>query len=116
MFKCKYTGDFPPPPDNNIVKVDGVRSTFYLYRDKLNEQRVDVQSMLSQLPPSFLARGEFFTHACNNATGEQWGEHIDMEMLFVLAEGLGVATKERFPVDISAFLGVPYLFKVDIFK
>jgi hypothetical protein len=69
--------------------------------------------LLNELPSSFkkdIGGGWSFLQACETKDGVQWGEHRNMEQLFVLGMALG---KVRYclPRDLWQVLpgGMPYL-------
>lgn len=67
---------------------------FGFHPGRLESHREQVKAMLAELDDSFQAKGGggmSFLNACMTKDGEQWGEHRNMEQLFVLGIGLGLA-------------------------
>jgi hypothetical protein len=80
-------------PDGAVL-VDGVLRKFGFQPDRLESHRQTVRDMLAELPIEFhknTGGGWSFLNACMTRDGTQWGEHRNMEQLFVLAIGLGLA-------------------------
>ena len=101
------------PPDGAIL-VKGIISQFGFNPERLEAQREKVKGWLQALPEAFQqARGGgwSFLNACNDANGEQWGEHKDMEALFCLGIALGLAEWQPREREMwSAFPGgMPYV-------
>ncbi len=99
-------------PKNAII-VRGITKTFGFHPDRLESHRTQVREWLELLPHKFRKSGGggwSFLNACNEDTGEQWGEHRDMEHLFCLAIGLGLA-KWVAPRDMWGVFpgGMPYV-------
>lgn len=94
------------------VAVSGVVSTFGFHPGRLASHKAEIKEMLSQLPEQFHAGtgdGWSFLQACMTRTGQQWGEHRNIDALLCL----GIATKQArilFPRSMwNAFPGgVPY--------
>jgi hypothetical protein len=100
-----------PPVD--AVIVEGVRGKYGFHFQRLGSHRSQVQAWLALLPVEFRANGGggwSFLNACQTHDGEQWGEHRDMEELFALAIGLGLA-RWVMPREMWAVLpgGMPYV-------
>jgi hypothetical protein len=96
----------------NAVLVEGITSRMGFHKERLESHREDVCSMLSELNENFFADkggGYSFLGACDKKNGEQWGEHRNMEDLFLLGLGLGVV-KEAVSRDMWKVLpgGMPY--------
>lgn len=96
----------------DVMMVDGIVRQFGLHVGRLETHRAEVAGWLSELPVVFredVGGGWSFLQACVDKDGHQWGEHVDMEMLFVLGVGLGLA-KSLFPRDMWPALpgGMPY--------
>lgn len=110
LFKPEEIIGGKPPAD--AVIVEGVRGKFGLHKARLESHRGDVESMLEELPEQFMIEkggGWSFLNACMTRDGNQWGEHRDMNALFVLGQGLGVV-KCQLPREMWDILpgGVPY--------
>ena len=95
------------------VKVEGIMSTFGLHPNRLESHKEDIRSMLDQLPDDFKQEhggGMSFLNACNTKDGNQWGEHTNMEQLFVLGIGIGFA---KYCMPRTAWIafpgGMPYI-------
>lgn len=76
------------------VEVEGITNKFGFHPDRLRSHKEEIKAMLEQLPDDFKIShggGMTFLNACMTKSGEQWGEHRDMEMLFCLAIGVGLA-------------------------
>ncbi len=92
LFKDTEVVDGQPP--KTMVTVEGIMATFELHPERLESHRKDVIELLDQLPETFRLEGGggwSFLCACNRKDGTQWGEHPDMELLFALGIGLGLA-------------------------
>lgn len=70
------------------VVVEGVMFATALCPARLETHRADIESMLSELPDTF-KDGMSFLNACYTKSGEQWGEHRQMDLLFVLGQAIG---------------------------
>ena len=102
VFKdCLYTEEeitFEPPNSKvpkGCVIVEGIVNTFGFHPERLASHKEDIRSMLADLPTEFRENsggGWSFLNACiRQHDGEQWGEHRNMEQLFCLGIGLGMA-------------------------
>ena len=81
-------GEYP----KDAIFADGVLSKVALHPGRVASHRSDVASMLSELSDDFMhdkGGGMSFLNACVTKDGEQWGEHRNMEQLFLL----GIALK-----------------------
>lgn len=75
------------------IEVDGIMNCPTFVRERVNRRRADIIDMLDQLPSGFHADGGggwSFLQACDDRDGNQWGEHPDMERLFLLGMALCV--------------------------
>lgn len=115
MRDCLFFAEEAPnnqvPPD--AVVVHGIIRSFGFHPGRLESHRENVRSMLMELPPEFLASrggGMSFLNACMTRTGKHWGEHSNMECLFVLGIGLGLA-KWCLPREMWGVMpgGMPYV-------
>lgn len=93
--------------------VEGITASFGFHPVKLEAHRKEVLEMLMQLPVMFRKSeggGWTFLNACNTEDGEQWGQHSDVQMLFVLGIGLKLAAW-CMPKDMWSALpgGMPYV-------
>ena len=74
---------------NAAILVEGVVNKFGFHPTRLEARRELVSGWLAQLPRQF-SGGWSFLQACVTETGEQWGQHIDIEALLVLGQALGL--------------------------
>ncbi len=87
----------PKQVPEDAVRVEGLVSDFAFHKERLEYVREEVIGWIKQLPKEFLSKDEgggdgwSFLNMCVDRDGNQWGEHIDMEALYVLAAGLGLA-------------------------
>ena len=104
-------------PRDSAVLVEGITvGKFGLHPDRLESYRPAVEQWLACLPKTFRRSGDgsgggwSFLQACMTDDGTQWGEHHNMEQLFVLAIGLGLA-EWQLPRNTWAMLpgGMPYV-------
>lgn len=115
LFKDEEIADGKPP--EGAVLVEGVQGKFGFHPQRLESHREEVQAWLAALPHEFRAKeggGWSFLNACMDEDGDQWGEHRNMEQLFCLGMGLGLA-KCLMPRDMWSVLpgGMPY-YSVDV--
>jgi hypothetical protein len=76
-----------------IRKVEGITATFGFHPQRLEKHREEVIGFLKQLPDSFMKTkggGMSFLQAAVDRDGHLWGQHIDMQNLFMLGQGLGL--------------------------
>ncbi len=76
---------------SGAIIVKGVRSQFGFHPGRLKENTVSIQQMINQLPNEFNKvpnGGSPFMQACMTNTGQQWGEHANIDELVCL----GLAT------------------------
>lgn len=107
-------GDVPA----GAIVVPAIVATYALHPGRLETHRAEVTDWLSQLNPGFrrsVGGGWSFLQACmvrgeNGEWNHQWGEHREMEALFVLGIGLGLA-KWALPREMWDALpgGMPYV-------
>lgn len=103
----------PGEPTESAVMARGVRHTFGFHPGRLELAREKVVAWIAQLPPSFQpdsrggGGGDSFLNACMTASGEQWGEHRNVEQLMAL--GLALELLWRSPPDLDFAMpgGVP---------
>jgi len=110
LFKDEEITGGQPPAD--AVLVEGIVNKFGFHPERLESHRQEIYDWLKQLPHPFRETeggGWSFLKACDDAEGQQWGEHRNMEQLFCLGMGLGLA-KSQLPRDLWAALpgGMPY--------
>lgn len=73
------------------VEAHGIVVNVGFHPDRLESHRADVIDMLACLPDNFRADkggGWTFLNACMDKDDKQWGEHQQMEQLFLLGIGL----------------------------
>lgn len=97
---------------SNAVKAEAVVSSFGFHPQRLAAHGPAIWEMLSQLPEQFKETGGggwSFLNACMTQTGDQWGEHRNIDQLLAL----GIASKQArilFPREMWSALpgGMPY--------
>lgn len=74
-----------------IIEVETVRfPRVGLDPAEIEQYRDEINAMLDRLPGDFKRPdGAGFQYACFDESGEQWGEHLDMETLFALGLAAG---------------------------
>jgi hypothetical protein len=84
---CLLTEDLK---DGEAVKVEGIMTLAHLHNDRLRRHQDDIAALLAGLPDEFREDngGASFLNACVTRDGNQWGEHSNVEQLFIL----GIAT------------------------
>lgn len=78
---------------SNAIIVEGVVGKFGFHPDRLIEKKAEIAELLEQLPDNFKAEsggGWSFLNACMTNSGDQWGEHRNIEQLLTL----GIATDQ----------------------
>ena len=110
LFSPEEIIDGKPPVD--AVIVEGVIRKYGLHPQRMESHRSEVQVWLAALPHEFRSKeggGWSFLKACMDEDGNQWGEHVSMEQLFVLGMGLRLA-KCLLPREMWSVLpgGMPY--------
>jgi hypothetical protein len=89
------------------IEVHTIRNTLvFLLPATLETYREKVAEWLHCLPPSFQEEGDWFSNACYDRNGDQWGDHIHMEALFTLATGL------RLVENVAWFGGMNTIYRV----
>jgi hypothetical protein len=99
-------------PHTDPALVAGIVNRFGFHKGRLESNRAEILELLLQLPEQFhvdKGGGWTFLNACVTQTGEQWGEHINIEQLLAL----GIATNQArylMPRDMWKVLpgGMPY--------
>ena len=104
-------------PSVEIVKVQGIMNDFGFNPTKLETHRDIIIGFLEELPDSFKESsggGWSFLNACNDRHGVQWGEHRNMEQLFVLGIAINKA-KFIMPREMWVVFpgGMPYVVYLD---
>lgn len=115
-LECLYPDDMDLSAAQPII-VQGIMRSFGFAPERIKAHRADIASMLAELPEPFMVDkggGWSFLQACVTATGEQWGEHPSMEVLFALGEAAGFV-KCILPREAWGALpgGMPY-YQVDL--
>lgn len=105
----EMTGDHPP---DDAIKVDGVVHKFAFNPERLMASKVKIDELLSELPDPFhrsKGGGWSFLNACQDKSGELWGQHQDIERLVCL--GIGVGSASWLMKEMAEILpgGMPYL-------
>ncbi len=97
---------------DNPIFVEGLVSDFGFHPKRIESHKENIIDMLSQLPENFRidkGGGWSFLQACDDNNGNQWGEHRNMEALFVLGLAIQkvklVTPKEMWPALPG---GMPY--------
>lgn len=73
--------------------VEGIIAKFGFHPERLEANKTEIRDMLNELPDTFRddkGGGWSFLNACMTSTGNQWGEHQNIEQLLAL----GIATKQ----------------------
>lgn len=77
-----------------LVMAEGVMTKMGFHPERLESHRADVAAMLSELPPEFMhdnpSGGWSFLQACMTKSGEQWGEHSNIDELLLLGGALNM--------------------------
>lgn len=94
------------------LKIEGIRTCFWLNPQRLEENRKLVTELLEELPTKFREKnGDSFLHFCHTKTGQLWtGEHKVCEQLLVMALGLDLMAYYT-PVETWHLFpgGLPYV-------
>ena len=103
--------------NEDLVIVEGVVNNFSFHSERLQEHKDEIIALLSQLPTQFQQSeggGWSFLNACMTKDGTQWGEHRNMEQLFVLGLGIG-KVRWQMPKEMWSILpgGMPYVVVLD---
>jgi hypothetical protein len=112
----EVTGGNPP---DDAVKVEGIVRNFAFHHDRLRALKPKVESVIREVVSDRFFKnkggGASFLELCNDRHGEQWGEHPSMELLVVLATGLGLAGYCA-PRELWSVLpgGMPYVWFADL--
>lgn len=114
--KCLFTdAEFRDGEDvpAGAVVVDGIVGKYAFHQDRLADNTGDIASLLSGLEDSFMSEGGggmSFLQACMDRSGNHWGEHPTMGLLFGLGIGAGLCFY-TLPREMWAVLpgGVPYI-------
>ncbi len=89
LLDCRFKKEDSTP---NYIFVEGIISEAKFNIERLSTHRVEIDSMLDELSDDFKRpQGASFLIACLDKDGEQWGDHPDMEELFLLGMATGKA-------------------------
>jgi hypothetical protein len=99
-------------PEGTIV-VEGIMNKMGLNPKKVELHRADIRQLLEGLPRVFYKQtggGYSFLGLCEDAEGNQWGEHRNMDELCVLAQAVKMGSW-CLPRDMWSALpdGMPYV-------
>jgi len=122
FFDCFYRPDEVPdglPPEDAIL-VKGIMATFAFHPRRTESHKDEIAELLNELPDQFKESsggGWSFLNACTDRHGKHWGEHQNMEQLFVLGIAVGKA-KFQLPKELWSALpgGMPYVVVLTEFK
>lgn len=97
------------------VIVEGIMVRIGFDPAKLKVNTAAIVTALNELPNEFKSEdqggggGMSFLNACVDRHGNQWGEHVNMEQLFLLGTAIG-KVKTPFPKSMWSALpgGMPY--------
>lgn len=114
---CLYA-DNELPVDGSVpgdcVRVKGVMMNVGFNPVRLAAHSEEIVDLLSQLPKEFYSSetsggGWSFLNACMDSHGAQWGEHRDVDALYMLGQAIGVV-KVLLPREMWSALpgGMPY--------
>ena len=118
LFKDEEMPDPGKPPEGAIL-VRGVINNYGLHPGRVANHKVEIVGLLDELDSSFHAPGPShpaggggmsFLNACVDKNGRQWGEHRNIEQLYVLGAAIGAAS---FPLPREMWGvmpgGMPYI-------
>lgn len=96
LFKDKEIADGKPP--SNAIIVEGIVQTMGFHPARIAQNTSKVIELIREVvTDEFLVAenggggGMSFLHLCVDRSGEQWGEHRNMEELYLLAAAAGLA-------------------------
>jgi hypothetical protein len=97
---------------SNHVAVKGITLSVGFHPERLKEKSSQIDDLLDQLPVEFHEKGGggmSFLQSGIDKNGRHWGEHKNMQELFLLGVGTGRIAKP-FPDELVDSLpgGVPY--------
>lgn len=106
LYKDEEVIDGKPPEDT--ILAEGIMMKIGFHPERLESHREEIKEILSQLPSQF-NEGASFLQGCVDKNGNQWGEHTNMDQLFMLGNALGYV-KCPFPRAVWSSLpgGMPY--------
>lgn len=99
-------------PEGALI-IEGVVRKFGLSNAKIAEHREEIRALLDEMPAQFHKNkggGWSFLNLAIDKNGQQWGEQVNAEALYVLGAAVGMA-KFQLPRDMWSILpgGVPYI-------
>lgn len=94
------------------ITAEGITVSLGFHPRRLESHRAEVIGFLKQLPDEFMKTkggGMSFLQAAQDRDGNQWGQHMNMQELFLLGTGLGLV-RASMPREFWAMLpgGMPY--------
>ena len=78
--------------EETAIRVSGITSNVGFDPEKIAANKSNIHAMLEQLPDEFMVGkggGMSFLQMCQTKTGQQWGEHRNMEQLAMLGMAAG---------------------------
>lgn len=95
------------------ITVEGIVVDVAFHPEKIQVHKEAIIELLMELPATFqrnVGAGWSFLNACETKDRKQWGEHINVEQLFVLGMAIG-KVEYVFPREMWPTLpgGMPYL-------
>lgn len=112
LFKDEEMPDPKTPPEGAIL-VQGVINNYGFHPERVASHKTEIVGLLEELDSSFHASGGggmSFLNACVDKNGRQWGEHRNIEQLYVLGAAIGAAS---FPLPKQMWGmmpgGMPYI-------
>ncbi len=100
---------------SDLIKIEGVRSSFLFHGEKLAKYREELRQMIGLLNPKFLTAKEgggggwSFLNLPFDKNEHQWGEHLQAEILTVLCLASKLAAR-LMPIEMDRIMpgGMPY--------
>ncbi len=95
----------------DTIQIEGINCEVIFSKNSLAVHRTEIVAMLNELSPSFkneIDGGNSFLAACMDKNDQQWGEHPDVERLYML--GLGLEMIITIPRELWEICpgGMPY--------
>lgn len=108
LEQCMFKDD---EPTDNAVLVEGITIKLGFHPERLNASKPQILELLHELPESFQKgspHGDSFLNAYVTKDGTHWGEHKQMEALFILGKAIN-AVEFPFPRGLWGVLpgGMP---------
>lgn len=109
MFDCMYQDD-PQTAPADAVMVDGITMKFGFDPKRVEANRTLIGNLIDEIVPEAFYEGMSFLNLCEAKDGEHWGEHQNMQELYVIAAAIGRA-RFLLPKDLWGSLpgGMPYI-------